>query len=78
MNLNLHVSQSGDAVLNALNLYFSKNPEGNFKLAHFKIFCDKVKKAGLKILKVKHISLLLFSIVFGLYSATSHYFKIAC
>ena len=35
MNLNLHVSQSGDAVLNALNLYFSKNPEGNFKMVYF-------------------------------------------
>lgn len=43
MNLNLHASQSGDAVLNALNLYFSKNPEGNFKLAHFKIFPGKVR-----------------------------------
>ena len=41
--MNLHVSQSGDAVLNALNLYFSKNPEGNFKLAHFKIFSGKVQ-----------------------------------
>ena len=42
MNLNLHVSQSGDAVLNALNLYFSKNPEGNFKMVYFNFFTIKL------------------------------------
>ena len=76
MNMNVHVSQSGDAVLNALNLYFSKNPEGNFLLAHFKIFSGKVQFG--KQLQSNEFSYAIFVVFVGTYSETSHFFKITC